>query len=119
MTGYTSLHLNEAQLTGTRHVALNVIPEFLGLAISRIKAQTAFDLHDDGAGPRRTGLRIGWRDRNGGRLPLHGQEQAHRHHQHTTQDHRRQWRNLRLQFQVFETLLQSALKQIGPFACLT
>ena len=48
-------------LPGARHAALDVVAELLELAVGRLEAEAALDLHDDGAGPRGGGLRVGGR----------------------------------------------------------
>src|SRR5689334_3173388 len=60
----TPFNLDEPQLTGAGHPALDVVPELLKLAVSGLEAEATFDVHDDSASPRGTGLGIdgrGWR----------------------------------------------------------
>ena len=48
--GHAALDLDEAQLAGAGHAALDVVAELLELAVGRLEAEAALDLHDDGAG---------------------------------------------------------------------
>ena len=112
------LHLDEAQLAGAGHAALDVVAELLELAVGRLEAEAALDLHDDGAGPRGAGLRVGGTRRRWQRPARHRREQPHRHHQQPAQHHRRQRRDLRFELQLLQPLLQPRLQVVGALARL-
>src|SRR5206468_2868302 len=50
------LHLDEAELTSAGDAALDVVAEFLELAVGRLEAKVAFDRHEDGTRQRGAGL---------------------------------------------------------------
>ena len=92
-----ALHLDEAQPPGARHAALDVVAELLELAVGRLEAERALDLHHDGAGARGGGLRVDRRERL--RRAAGRSSRASRpsgHDDQPAEHHRRQRRDLRL-----------------------
>jgi hypothetical protein len=58
-TGHAALHLEEAQPSGARVTAFDVVAELLDLVVGGLEAKTTLHLHDDDAGGRDLGARGG------------------------------------------------------------
>ena len=56
-----ALHLDEAQLAGAGNAAFDVVAELLELAVGRLEAEAALDVHDDGASAGGARLGVGGR----------------------------------------------------------
>lgn len=117
-SGNPPFDLEEAQLARAGHRAFDVIAELLEFPVHGFEAETPLEFHHDSPGAGRAFLGIDdlpWKERW---FPLHGQEETEGYHEEATLDHRGQGGDLRLESELFESLLEPTLEKVGTLPSL-
>lgn len=104
---------------GQQYPAFDVVTQLFELAVSGLETELPLDLHDDLARASCSGLRIHRACSRSQFVSLHFVQQALWHNQCAAEHHRGQWRNLCLELELFQALLQPGLEVVRPLTRFT
>ena len=100
-----ALDLDESKLARAWHPAFYVVPQFLELPVRRVKPKASLNLHNDSACPGGRFLRIHGRSCVRRFMPVHGIDEPLGDDQQSSQHHRGQRREVRLEPEFLKPFL--------------